>query len=101
MLIVHVMVKVKPERIQDFKEITIRNASKSIREPGIIRFDCIQNQEDPAKFVLSEVYKSEQAIAAHKQTGHYAEWCEVVKDMMAEPRYSIKYDNVFPDEKNW
>ena len=101
MLIVHVMVKVKPDKIEEFKAITVKNASNSIREPGIIRFDCIQNQEDPASFVLSEVYKSPEAVAAHKQTAHYAEWCETVKDMMAEPRYSIKYDNVFPEERNW
>ena len=101
MLIVHVMVKVKPDKIEDFKAITIKNASKSIREPGIIRFDCIQGQDDTTKFVLSEVYKSPEAIEAHKQTEHYAEWCEAAKDIMAEPRYSIKYTNVFPEEKNW
>ena len=95
------MVKVKPEKIEYFKEITIKNASKSIREPGIMRFDIIQDQEDPAKFVLSEVYKSPEAIEAHKLTEQYAEWCEAVKDIMAEPRYSIKYNNVFPEEKNW
>ena len=61
----------------------------------------MQNQEDPTKFVLSEVYKSPEASNAHKQTEHYAEWCQAMKEIMAEPRYSIKYNNVFPEEKNW
>ena len=77
MLILHVFCTVKPEMIEAFKEATVKNASNSIKEPGVIRFDLLQQQDDPAKFVISEVYKSAEAIAAHKETEHYAEWMPV------------------------
>lgn len=101
MLIVHVHVHVKPEFIDAFCEATIANASQSIKEPGIARFDLIQQDDDPARFVLVEVYRDANAPAAHKETAHYHTWRETVAPMMAEPRSSQKFSNVFPDEAGW
>ena len=97
MLIVHVHVKVKPEAVAAFKLATIANAKESIKESGIARFDVMQQQDDPAKFVLVEAYRSVEATAAHKETRHYQLWRDTVAPMMAEPRSSTKYSNVFPD----
>ena len=102
MYIVHVHVTVEEDAVQAFKTATIENAKNSVKEPGIVRFDVIQQKDDPTRFVLVEVYKDEQAPAEHKKTEHYLQWRSVVEDMMAEPRYSIKYNNVFPsEEKDW
>lgn len=101
MFIVHVFAHVKPEHIEAFRNATIKNAHNSIKEPGIARFDVIQQQDDPTRFVLLEVYRSPDDPARHKQTAHYQKWRDTVEIMMAEPRTSIKYNNVFPDEKGW
>ena len=101
MLIVHVHVKVKPECIDAFKAISLENAAASVREPGIARFDVVQQLDDPSKFVLVEVYWNEQAPAAHKETGHYARWRDAVASMMAEPRFSVKFSNLFPPDAAW
>ena len=101
MLIVHVHVYVKPECVEDFKRISLANARASIKEPGIARFDVVQQQDDPTKFVLVEVYRDSQAPAAHKETKHYATWRDAVANMMAEPRSSVKFQNVFPDDQGW
>ncbi len=92
---------VKPESVAAFKAATIENARNSVREPGIARFDVIQQEDDPTRFVLVEVYRTVEASAAHKQTAHYAAWRDAVADMMAEPRSSVKYTNIFPDEAGW
>jgi len=97
MLVVHVHVKVKPEAVEAFKQATIANAAESIKEPGIARFDMMQQQDDPAKFVLVEAYHTLEATAAHKETRHYQVWRDAVAPMMAEPRSSVKFSNVFPD----
>ena len=101
MQIVHVNVNVKPEFVEAFKQATVENASKSIKEEGIARFDVIQQADDPTKFILVEVYETADAPAAHKETAHYARWRDTVTEMMAEPRQGIKYSNVFPDDANW
>ena len=101
MFIVHVFVHVKPDQIEAFRAATIENARNSIQEPGIARFDVIQQQDDPTRFVLVEVYRTPDDPARHKETAHYRKWRETVADMMAEPRTSVKYTNVFPDEKGW
>ena len=98
MQIVLVHVNVKPEFIEAFKQATIENASHSVKEVGIARFDVIQQVEDPAKFILVEVYKTADAPAAHKETAHYIRWRDTVAEMMAEPRQGIKYTNIFPDD---
>jgi (4S)-4-hydroxy-5-phosphonooxypentane-2,3-dione isomerase len=101
MLIVHVFVHVRNEKIEAFKQASTLNAQNSIQEPGIARFDVIQEKDDPTKFVLVEVYRTAHDAAKHKETSHYAEWRDTVADMMAEPRSSIKYDTVFPNEDGW
>jgi quinol monooxygenase YgiN len=97
MLVVHVHVKVKPESVEAFKQATVANARESIREPGIARFDVMQQQDDPSKFLLVEVYRTIEATAEHKETRHYQVWRDTVAPMMAEPRSSVKYSNVLPD----
>ncbi len=101
MLVVHVHVHVKPEFVEAFKAATVENARQSVREPGIARFDVIQRQDDPARFVLVEVYRTVEATASHKETAHYAKWRDSVAEMMAEPRSSVKYSNVFPGDAGW
>jgi quinol monooxygenase YgiN len=101
MLIVHVHVHVKPESIEAFKAATLANAKASVQEPGVARFDVVQQADDPAKFILVEVYRDAAAQAAHKETKHYPVWRDAVADMMAEPRTSVKFQNIFPDETGW
>lgn len=101
MLVVHVQVRVKPECVEAFKAATLANASASVRETGIARFDVVQQQDDPTRFVLVEVYRTPTAPAAHKETPHYATWRDTVASMMAEPRTSVKFSNVFPEDSGW
>jgi len=101
MLVVHVYVQVKADQIEAFKAATVENATNSVQEPGIARFDVIQQQDDPTRFVLVEVYRTAADPASHKETAHYQKWRDTVADMMAQPRSSVKYANVFPDEKGW
>src|ERR1700722_3771433 len=97
MLIVHVHILVKPDQVDAFKAACIENSRNSMQEPGIARVDVLHQQDDPARFVLVEIYRSALAPAAHKQTAHYREWAEAVADMMAEPRFSVKFVRVYPD----
>lgn len=101
MLIVHVHVHVKPEFMEAFRRASLQNASKSVKEPGIARFDVIQQVDDPTRFVLVEVYRTSEDPARHKETSHYQTWRDTVERMMAEPRKSIKYTNIFPVDKGW
>ncbi len=101
MHIVHVQVKVKPEFIEAFKKATLENACNSLEEPGITRFDVIQQIDDPARFVLVEVYRTSEDPALHKQTAHYAKWRDAAEPMMSEPRTRVVYTNLFPDERGW
>ena len=98
-LIVHA--RVKAEFIDAFKEATIVNAENSAREPGVARFDFMQQQDDPSKFVLYEVYRDADAPAKHKETAHYNAWLEKVTDMFEEPRTRALYTNVFPADESW
>ena len=101
MLIVHVFVHVKPESVEAFKAASLDNARNSIQEPGIARFDVIQQTDDPTRFMLVEVYRTVEATAQHKETAHYARWRDAVAEMMAEPRSSVKYSNLFPSDAGW
>ncbi|MBN2493652.1 MAG: antibiotic biosynthesis monooxygenase [Deltaproteobacteria bacterium] len=101
MFIAHVFVRVKPEKVSAFKEASLDNARHSVQEPGVARFDVIQQRDDPSRFVLVEVYRTADDPALHKQTAHYARWRDAVAEMMAEPRSSIQYENVFPGEDGW
>ena len=101
MLIVHVHIHVKAECVKEFRQATIENASNSVQEAGIARFDVVQHRDDPTRFVLIEVYRDEAAIAAHKETAHYAKWRDTAEPMMAEARRRVLLSNVFPDDKGW
>lgn len=94
MLILHVHVSVKPDHIEAFKEASIENALNSRKEPGVARFDVMQQSDDPTRFLLVEVYRSVEATAAHKETAHYAKWRERVEPMMAAPRTRVQYLDV-------
>jgi quinol monooxygenase YgiN len=95
MLVVHVHVRVKPDCVEAFRQATLENARASIQEPGIVRFDVMQQQDDPTRFVLVEAYRTADAPAKHKATAHYAKWRDAVAGMMAEPRTSVKFSDVF------
>jgi len=101
MLIVHVLAHVKPDSIEAFRQASVENARQSVKEPGVARFDVIQQADDPSRFVLVEVYRTPEAPAAHKETAHYQAWRDAVAPMMAEPRTSVKYANVFPAGPDW
>ena len=101
MLIVHVHIVVKPDCIEAFKEATIENARQSRKEPGIARFDVIQQNDEPTRFVLVEVYRSVAATTAHKETPHYAAWRDRAEPLMAAPRTRQQYTNVFPGDEGW
>ncbi|GMU92023.1 MAG: hypothetical protein AMXMBFR4_10810 [Candidatus Hydrogenedentota bacterium] len=101
MLVVHVHVHVKPGMEEAFEQATIANARESVREPGIARFDVIRRKDDRTRFVLVEVYRTAEDPARHKETEHYRTWRDTVEPMMAEPRSSVTYDNVFPQDAEW
>ncbi|MGA2721867.1 MAG: antibiotic biosynthesis monooxygenase [Bryobacteraceae bacterium] len=101
MLIVHVHVHVKPEHIEAFKLATIENAANSVKEPGIARFDVLQQADDPSRFVLLEAYRDTEATTHHKATAHYHAWAEKVADMLAEPRSRVVYANIYPADQGW
>ncbi|HSK88322.1 MAG TPA: antibiotic biosynthesis monooxygenase [Anaerolineales bacterium] len=100
MQIVHVHVHVRPEFVEAFKQATIENASNSLKEAGVARFDVIQQTDDPTRFILIEVYKTAAASGAHKETPHYKRWRDTVMKMMTEPRQGIKYNQIFPTDEN-
>jgi autoinducer 2-degrading protein len=101
LVIVHVHVQVKPDAVAAFIAATRENARHSLKEPGVARFDVVQSVEDPTRFVFVEAYRSPDAPAAHKETAHYRRWRDTVADLMAGPRTSFRYVNVFPDDQGW
>ena len=101
MLILHVNIHVKPEFLEAFRAATIENARHSAQEPGIARFDFLEHHDDPHRFTLWEVYRTEDAVAQHKLTPHYAKWTETVTDMLVESRTRVWYKSVFPPDGNW
>jgi quinol monooxygenase YgiN len=101
MYIVHVFARIKPDRIEDFKTASIENARSSIKEPGIARFDVIQQKDDPTRFVLVEVYRTADDPSRHKETTHYHKWRGAVEPMMAEPRTNTQFLNIFPGGSGW
>ena len=97
MHVVCVHVLLKPEHRGAFIEATLENAKNTVREPGNLRFDVIQQADDPDRFVLVEVYADEAGMKAHKETPHYARWAAVVAPWMAEPRKGVRYTPLFPE----
>ena len=101
MHIVQVTIHVKPECVEAFQEASLANARNSVQEPGIVRFDVLQQADDPTRFVLIEVYRTPDDPAKHKETAHYLTWRDTVAEMMAEPRQGVVFQNVFPDDTGW
>jgi autoinducer 2-degrading protein len=98
MLIVHVDVHVVPDQVEAFLTATRANATASHREPGVLRFDVVQDLAARTHVVLVEVYRDDAGAAAHKETEHYATWRDAVAPMMAVPRSSVKFAAVVPAE---
>jgi (4S)-4-hydroxy-5-phosphonooxypentane-2,3-dione isomerase len=101
MLIVHVNLHVLPDQVEQFKQATIENARNSLLEPGVARFDVVQQDDDSTRFVLVEAYYAPEDAAAHKETAHYLLWRDTVAPMMAEPRTSVKYHEIHPSAVDW
>eukprot|EP00123_Amoebidium_parasiticum_P007091 comp17871_c0_seq1/m.18067 comp17871_c0_seq1/g.18067 ORF comp17871_c0_seq1/g.18067 comp17871_c0_seq1/m.18067 type:complete len:108 (-) comp17871_c0_seq1:372-695(-) len=99
--IVHVFVHVKAGTEEAFKAASLENARNSVQEPGIVRFDVLQQQDDPTRFVLVEIYRDDKAPAAHKETAHYNKWRDTVADMMAETRTASKFSSLFPTDTQY
>ena len=101
MIIVHVFVHVKPDSVDDFIAASLENARNSVTEPGVVRFDLVQQDDDPTRFLLIEIYRTLADPVRHKETAHYATWRDAVAPMMAEPRSSVKYHALFPGPGEW
>jgi quinol monooxygenase YgiN len=101
LIVVHVYARVVADGVEAFRSATLANARASVREPGVVRFDVIQAEGDPTRYVLVEVYRDAAAVAAHKETEHYRTWRDAVAPLMAEPRSSTRYVNLFPDDTGW
>ena len=101
MYIVHVFLHVKPDQVEAFKQVSLENARSSLLEPGIARFDVIQQAEDPTRFELIEVYRTPADPAKHKETAHYNKWRELAEPLLAEPRSRTVFTNIFPADKDW
>jgi quinol monooxygenase YgiN len=101
MHIVLVHVHVKPEAAAAFEAASAKNAAASRDEPGVARFDVLRQREDPARYLLVEVYRTPEAAVAHKATAHYLEWRDAVAPFMAEPRTGVVWDNVSPRDAGW
>jgi len=101
MLIVHIQIHVKAESVEAFRQATIANARQSVQEPGIARFDLLQQADDATRFLLIEVYRTADAPARHRETAHYQAWRDAAEEMMAEPRARVIYASVFPGEEGW
>jgi (4S)-4-hydroxy-5-phosphonooxypentane-2,3-dione isomerase len=101
MFIVHVHIHVKSEYVKDFIKASLENARNSLKEPGIARFDLLQQFDEPTYFELFEVYRTPYDPAKHKETLHYNKWREIVESMLAEPRTRTVYKNLFPSDQEW
>jgi (4S)-4-hydroxy-5-phosphonooxypentane-2,3-dione isomerase len=94
MHIIHVHVHVKPDQAEAFQAATLDNARNSAQEPGVLRFDVLQQSDDPTRFLLIEIYKHPDDQLKHRETAHYLRWRDAVADMMAEPRQAVKYNEL-------
>jgi len=101
MHIVLVHVHVKPGAAEAFEAASAQNAEASRLEPGIARFDVLRQRDDPARYLLVEVYRTPDAAVAHKGTAHYLSWRDAVAPLMAEPRSAVVWDNVSPGDTDW
>jgi len=101
LLVLHVQIQVKPEHIDAFRAATLANARESVKEPGVARFDVVQDRDDPTRFVLVEVFRSDDAPAAHRETPHYNAWKDAVEPWLAAPRTRRSFHALFPDVDGW
>jgi quinol monooxygenase YgiN len=101
MFVYLVFIHVNENDIEAFIQASEENAAASRQEPGIVRFDLIQQEDDPTRFILIEIYRDEAAPGLHKETGHYLKWRETVTSMMAEPRKGVRYRILSPEEAAW
>ena len=101
MYVVCVTVFVKLENVEDFIEATLENARNTRKEPGNVRFDILQSNDDPSRFFLYEVYKNPEGFTSHQQTEHYLKWRVTVADWMAQPRQGVKHKSIFPAKQDW
>ncbi len=101
MHVLHVAIHVRPECVEAFKAATLANATQSVREPGIARFDVVQQADDPTRFALVEAYRTPADHAAHRETPHYAAWRDAGAPLMAEPRTAVKFAAIFPGDAAW
>ncbi|HWC98080.1 MAG TPA: putative quinol monooxygenase [Candidatus Sulfopaludibacter sp.] len=92
---------IKPDQLDAFLAATLENASNSRKEAGVVRFDVIQEKDNPAKVTLIEIYRSPEGHAAHRESAHYLAWADKVQDMFAEPRSRTVYRNVSPSDQEW
>jgi autoinducer 2-degrading protein len=99
MIVTCVYVHVKPDVIDSFVNATIANHKESVKEAGNLRFDFIQQSDDPCRFMIYEAYESEVAVANHKNTPHYLQWRDTVADFMSEPRQGVKYKIIEPSDR--
>ncbi|MDH4198612.1 MAG: antibiotic biosynthesis monooxygenase [Candidatus Aminicenantes bacterium] len=99
MLIIHVHIHVKPEDVEAFSRVTIENARNGIGEPGIVRFEVLQQIDDPKRFLLVQAYRDEDVAVRHQETAHYARWRDMVAELMAEPPTEVRFSNVFPADE--
>ena len=95
MYVVAVTIFIKPEFVERFKEATLDNARNTRKEPGNVRFDVLQAEDDPTRFLLYEAYHAKEGFAAHQSTAHYARWKDSVADWMAQPRQGVKHNSIF------
>jgi (4S)-4-hydroxy-5-phosphonooxypentane-2,3-dione isomerase len=98
MIVTCVYIHVKPDEVNNFIDATTANHLESVKEPGNLRFDLIQQADDPSRFMIYEAYESEKSAADHKTTAHYLKWRDRVNDHMAEPRYGVKYNIIEPKD---
>lgn len=101
MVILIVNLHVKAEHLEAFRQATRENARNSVKEPGVVRFDVLEQTEDPTRFVLYEVYRDNDAPAQHRETAHYKAWVAKVPDMLEEPRTRTFYTNFCPADAEW
>ena len=99
MIVTCVHIHIKPDAIQEFIKVSTKNHLASVKEPGNLRFDFVQQADDPCRFMLYEAYESEEAAAAHKNTPHYLKWKDAVQDFMAESRKGVKYNILQPNDR--
>ena len=95
MYVVAVTVWVKPENVEQFKAAILDNARSTRKESGNDRFDVLQHEEDPSRFLLYEAYRTKDEFVKHQQTPHYLRFRDAVAPWMAQPRQGVRHKSIF------